>query len=193
MASKIFGSVMRLIGLASDPSGADGDMWYRTDTDQVKARVNSTVETIFPPNVGTSAITSADANTFASAMTWTGTSYSQPATGTEVEGTFIAPRSGSVLFLYGCSSMAMSGSVTGSISFNVRIGAVIGSGTEVLSASDDRCVVIQNTSDHGKTGFNVVTGFTPGDTYNYRMRGRIFSSGTLTVEGGRIAVIPLIA
>ncbi len=49
---------LRLWAPTSDPGTvADGDLWYRSDTDELRARINSVTQVVWPPNSYTDQLT----------------------------------------------------------------------------------------------------------------------------------------
>jgi hypothetical protein len=118
-----------------------------------------------------------------------GTAYTGTRTGAADEAgiTFIAPASGTVILLWHVGqSSAASFALT---SFEVRVGATIGSGTVFLAADDNRQIQVQSTSEISGASFYPITGLTPGTTYNARPMYRV-GSGTATFNRPRIAAIP---
>jgi hypothetical protein len=78
----------------------------------------------------------------------------------------------------------------GIVSFEVREGSSIGSGTVVLAASDDRRLENHNTNQSMAGATVPVTGLTAGASYNARLMHRT-TSGTVTLENRRIIVEPV--
>jgi hypothetical protein len=114
---------------------------------------------------------------------------------------FVAPPSGIVLvmahFVLGLALSANAiRTVNGSI--EVREGAVVGSGTVVLSPSDNisvqaRSAVSGDTAGVGATTHQLLTGLTPGASYNVRTMVRVSTvASTTAVDYYRsLTVIPL--
>jgi hypothetical protein len=103
---------------------------------------------------------------------------------------FVAPTSGIVL-IHNRSWLDNSGATARTLmSFVVRTGSTVGSGTTFLAASDARA--IHNTSaDDIECGATFrVTGLTPGAAYNVRQAGRV-TSGTGESQNREIIVEPV--
>jgi len=124
--------------------------------------------------------------------TTTSTSYTATLTGgTTCSLTFVAPPSGQVMVH---NTVNLSNTLTSGVlmSFEIRAGAVVGSGT-VFQAADD-----QNTNQSSgvagvgnrATVSTPITGLTPGATYNIRQMFRV-SAGTGTYISKRLTVVPL--
>jgi hypothetical protein len=101
---------------------------------------------------------------------------------------FTAPASGRVLVNYNAQG-SNSTSVATSISPVVRQGATVGAGALVSAASDDDCITHQGTVEHRRGASRLVTGLTPGSSYNVRLEHRV-SSGTGTVRRRSVIVSP---
>lgn len=176
----------RLPVVSGNPSGTvDGDMWFNTSTDKPMVSIGST-----PTVIGGGSITMAEGQlSIGTTTTWTSTSIGTGSGGVAGVG-FTAGGSGVALILVTVADMTMSTSTKGFITFELRSGSTSpGSGSVVLSGSEDHSVWIQNTSSHGKTLAKVVTGLTAGQSYNARVLGAIVTSGTLEVRGQRIMVV----
>lgn len=94
---------------------------------------------------------------------------------------FVAPPSGNVSLLYASNLMNLTAGGGASITPWVGTDSVVGSGTQVLAASDINAVRFDATPS---AAFQVkgashirLTGLTPGRDYNLSMRGRRFASG----------------
>jgi hypothetical protein len=129
-----------------------------------------------------------DSGTVASS-TYTGTR-----TGTSnVAGTaFTAPPSGNITVLWSCGIAVTSSFAL--VSFEIRVGSVVGSGT-LWKAADDN-IQIQGTSTTETSGstFYPISGLTPGNVYNIRLMYRTQSSTvTGTFNRPRVQVLPLLA
>lgn len=106
---------------------------------------------------------------------------------------FTAPESGKISVQW-----AAGGSVSAAgfmlISFEIRTGATVGSGTVVWPASDNIQIQYTATSETSGSTFYPVTGLTPGADYNIRLMYRtITSSVTGTINRPRVAVSPMLA
>jgi hypothetical protein len=123
---------------------------------------------------------------------FTATSFTETFTGsnTPASKAFVAPQSGKVL-VHMRSWLDNTGATARTyIGFVIRNGAVIGSGTVFLAASDDRA--IHNTSaediECGATFY--VSGLTAGNSYNIRNAGRV-TSGTGESQNRELIVEPI--
>lgn len=125
-------------------------------------------------------------------LAFTNTAYTQGAT--VVGQSFTAPTSGRVLVLWhGRFENNSTGFIF--VSAAVRTGSTIGSGTSVSGATDESAVNT-NTGTGGfdtriaAAMFRVVTGLTPGNSYNAVTEHRV-TSGNGDVFDRSLAVIPL--
>lgn len=119
------------------------------------------------------------------------TSYTATLTGgTTCSTLFVAPPSGRVRVGLSCRSFT---GATGFIymSFEIRSGAVVGSGTVHTAAADERAVMHQTTIQSLGFGRDLhVSGLTPGSTYNVRTMFRV-STNTGTWADKELSVEPL--
>jgi hypothetical protein len=124
--------------------------------------------------------------------TTTSTSFTPTLTGgTTCSFTFVAPPSG-IIIVHNTTNLSNTLTSGVLMSFEIRIGAVIGSGT-VFQAADD-----QNTNQSSgvagvgnrATVSTPVTGLTAGATYNIRQMFRV-SAGTGTFISKRLTVVPV--
>lgn len=106
---------------------------------------------------------------------------------------FVAPTTGRVTLDYSCNE-GNSTAASVLVAPAVREGGSIGSGTTVLAANDDDAVAILTVAGMnsalvfgGRT--RLVTGLTPGSTYNVRLEHRT-NTGTATVSRRSITVSP---
>lgn len=121
--------------------------------------------------------------------TTTSTSYTATLTGGTTCGVaFIAPPSGLVLVHFS-ASLLNSGANFSIMSFEVRTGGSVGSGTVFLAADDSRIVGYVGTGqlDLGRT--LPVSGLTAGSTYNARQMFRV-TAGTGTFLRKNLTVSP---
>lgn len=119
----------------------------------------------------------------------TSTSTSYTTTDMTTCGTaFIAPASGRVLVHIG-ALLDNNGANTTFLSFEVRQGDVVGSGTVVQAAIDNNSIswLNVNEADFGRSF--VISGLTPGDDYNVRLMHKT-SAGTLTLQYRTVVVEP---
>lgn len=101
---------------------------------------------------------------------------------------FVSPSSGRVLVTIGT---AMDGTVAdtyATMGFQIRTGAVVGSGTIVYAANDTDVVAHQGLSDFSGSRTALVSGLTAGDTYNVQALYKLLS-GTGTAFFARRNVI----
>lgn len=102
---------------------------------------------------------------------------------------FTAPPSGAVkISLYNFLQLETSSTALKAIygSFEVREGGTVGSGTVVLAASVDRSISVRcagaGVQTSNASGLSrLVTGLTPGATYNVRTMGAVSATGGLTL------------
>lgn len=112
--------------------------------------------------------------------------------------TFTAPTSGRVITLWHARFETNTVNVRVLVSVEVRAGAVIGSGT-VVSAASDTSAIESGSNDTSVGGnsrmqapmFRIVSGLTPGDTYNVRTMHRMTSAGNGDIFDRSVAVLPL--
>lgn len=126
--------------------------------------------------------------------TTTAATYTGTRTGTaNVAGcTFIAPNSGNVMVLWGAGvSISAAGFLL--VSFEIRVGGTIGTGTVVQAASDN--IQIQGTATTETSGatFYPITGLGAGVQHNIRLMYRV-NVGTVTgtINRPRVSILPLL-
>jgi hypothetical protein len=126
------------------------------------------------------------------AGTTVSTTYSPTLTGgTTCSGTFIAPASGEVIIHNTAECFNAAANFT-RFAIEVRSGAVIGSGTAMLTAVDDDSGGCSGTNAVRATNSIDVIGLTPGATYNFRQLFRVQSgSNAGTYLRKRVIVCPL--
>lgn len=150
-------------------------------------------------NVATLALTTdkfstGTANTSVQTTTGTTTSGSYTATftgGTAGSMSFTAPQSGKILILNNAQLSNSSGVQTTLLSWELREGSVIGSGTVVTAASDDRALRVEGTSNMQMGDSTLITGLTAGASYNVRQMIRGSGGTTASASRKRIIVIPV--
>lgn len=124
----------------------------------------------------------------------TGTSYA--AFTNSAEGTFTAPATGKVYVTVSARMSLGNTTYYGYTSWELRAGASIGSGSVITAADDNRAIRVGNTVTAGAPIYDqgshryLVTGLTPGDTYNIRTMHK--SSITLTSEFRGLLVEPVL-
>lgn len=124
------------------------------------------------------------------AGTTSSTSYTSTLSGgTACSTTFVAPASGKVTVFISARISDGTGADLARMSFEVREGAVIGSGTVVSTADEPRAVAHTGTSAMQAGNSFPVTGLTPGATYNVQ---QMFGTGggTGTYSYKKLAVYP---
>lgn len=127
----------------------------------------------------------------------TSTSYTATLSGsTTPQKAFVAPPSGKVLIHWSCYMTHSIASGFAHMSFEVRNGASLGAGTVFLAASDTNSVMTR-VSDAGNDDVQfgstkLVTGLTPGNSYNIQGLYKIVVAGTGTYINRRIIVQPVL-
>lgn len=138
-------------------------------------------------------------NTFPTSMddiqntagTTTSAAYVETLTsGTACSGVFTAPLSGKVIVV-SSAQIDNSGAQTSLMSFVIRTGSSIGSGTTFLAASDDDALRNIGTDETQDTYVRLVTGLTAGAIYNIRQAFRGSGGTTATFSRKRLSVIPV--
>jgi hypothetical protein len=127
------------------------------------------------------------------AFTFTGTTFGVTTTGgtyNDCAAVFTAPTTGRVVIHY-CAQMTNSATASTVVSPVVRAGGVIGSGAVVVAASDDEGLTTQNNVERRSGAHLLVSGLTPGATYNVRLEHRVSSGATTgTVRRRSVTVCP---
>jgi hypothetical protein len=170
---------------------AGGVITFASDTNLYRAAADSLKTddkfTAFQFAEITGAVTASD--TQATNGTLTATSYtSSIGAGTACGFTFICPRSGKVKIHYSCEI-----NNTGGYTFftpRVRTGSTIGSGSDVFAASDDSAG-FHNTNIRLGAAVLVISGMTPGTTYNCQLVHRV-TAGTGTVGKKHLGLVPIV-
>lgn len=128
-------------------------------------------------------------NVQAVAGTTTSVSYVATLTsGTTCSTTFVAPSSGKVI-IKNTAEALNSGAGYSRYAIEVRTGAVIGSGTAIITAGDDDSGGNTGTSSVRATCETMLSGLTAGSTYNLRQLFRV-QSGTGTFLRKNVIVSP---
>lgn len=113
--------------------------------------------------------------------------------GTYIEcgGTFVAPYTGKVLISHNAQIRISSGSGSARVAPAVREGAVVGSGSAVLSADDDYSTNVTNTTAHRRHGVTrLLSGLVAGDTYNIRLEHAVSGGATAETLRRSVTVAP---
>lgn len=109
-----------------------------------------------------------------------------------IQGTFVAPPSGKVKVHWDCKMRSASDAAAVLLSsFIIRAGATPGSGTIFRDASDPPAIQHTGTTDQGAGRSRMVSGLTPGATYNAQMVWRRSGSADLIVTGPNIIIDPV--
>lgn len=123
------------------------------------------------------------------------------AAGSPVVGlTFVAPPSGKVHVTVTGLINSATNTVRAELGWELRQGGTIGTGTIVLAASVDRCLATSHAVNTGATAsigashrYPVLTGLTPGDTYNLRTMHRVQpAAGTGNINYRSICTEPVL-
>lgn len=126
--------------------------------------------------------------------TITSTSFTGDRTGTANEAgiAFVAPSSGKVKVHISCGLFNSGAGSFNVASYEVRSGAVIGSGTVVVAADVGRGLQMYGTSETRFGSEFLVEGLSAGASYNARMM-YLTQSGTMSVDRPGIIVTPCLA
>lgn len=104
--------------------------------------------------------------------------------------TFVAPQSGMVM-VHNSAFVENNSTVRSYVSWIIRNGAVIGSGTTFLDGSDEKALSNIGADDISATRTTLVTGLTAGNTYNIRQQFKLSSTGpTGNVLYRELTVVP---
>lgn len=123
--------------------------------------------------------------------TTTSTSYTETLTGgTACSLVFVAPPSGKVI-VHNSSSGRNSTTARVYVSWIIRTGGSVGSGSTFLDAGDNGAITVVGTSEIMVGRANLVTGLTAGNTYNIRQRFRNSSASTGTFDRKELIVAPV--
>ncbi len=125
------------------------------------------------------------------AGTTTSSTYVESLTGgTPCSFAFVAPPSGKVLVL---NSGFVDNSSTGRShqSWIIRTGSTIGSGTTFLNAGDEKSLANLGPDDVTATRTTLVTGLTPGASYNIRQQFKTSSGTTGNFQWKELVVMPV--
>jgi hypothetical protein len=85
---------------------------------------------------------------------------------------FTAPTTGRVRIDFGGNLRNDTAAQFAALSFVVRTGSTVGSGTVFQAASDDKSIVGTGTDPTTSSRQDLVSGLTPGDVYNVRLEHR---------------------
>lgn len=170
-----------------------------TDVPDVPADIKDLAEaveaTLTPVTPVTAKFATGVTVTAAQAASGTTTSTTFTATltgGTTCSTTFVAPPSGRVM-VHNTANLSNSTTSGVLMGFEIRTGAVVGSGTVVVAADDDEANSGSGVASVGRRSTvttPILSGLTPGATYNIRQMFRV-SAGTGTFLSKRITVVPL--
>ena len=124
-----------------------------------------------------------------SAVTTNSLTYTT-AGGTIVGTPFVAPPSGLVMILWE-ASFNTAGSTGCLVSFEVRQGSTVGSGTVVTAADDNRALDTRVSTSMRPANFWRQTGLTPGNSYNVRMIHRSLTGSNSQILRRELTVLPI--
>lgn len=168
-------------GEPSDPA------WFADITEAVNNHENrvSTLES----QIATSTVTVIDPTL----RTTTSTTFTATISGAtpEMGIAFVAPTSGKVLVIWTAGMSNNTPPQISQIGFQIRAGSTVNSGTVFMAADAARSTLTIYSSRHA--GNYMVTGLTPGATYNVTMMHRSFTTGTSGFDNRELTVIPQIA
>lgn len=139
------------------------------------------------------AFTEAVTDVQATSGTTTSTTYTATLTGGTACGVvFVAPTSGKVN-VHNSAFIDNSTTPRSLVTFRIRTGSSIGSGSDVVAALDVNAIGAVNVDDttYGKTV--TVTGLTPGATYNCQQLFKVSSASMGTFQQKQLSVTPLAA
>jgi hypothetical protein len=123
--------------------------------------------------------------------TFTNTTYGVGTTGgtyVECGVVFVAPTTGRVV-IHTSAQIVNSTTAATRVAPVVRTGGTIGSGTVVQAGIDGNAVVVQGTNSIRLGTSVLISGLTPGDTYNVRLEHRV-TTGTGTASLRTVVVDP---
>jgi hypothetical protein len=179
-----FPIISLLNGEVADPA------WFVNITESVNDH-ESRIDTL-ESQVSASSASNVDTTT----RTTASTTYTTTLSPANICGTaFVAPTSGKV-FLAWHAEQANSGAASGAYTAaSIRAGSTVGSGTSFVAASDQNATLfldsVATQFHHAGTNW-LITGLTPGATYNVALEHRA-NAGTGTFQRREVSVIPLIA
>jgi hypothetical protein len=102
---------------------------------------------------------------------------------------FTAPTTGRIMLMIKCGIDNNTAGAFTSMSSVIRDGATIGAGATFLAASDDRAILSFGTDGVYIGHTELVTGLTPGNSYNVRLEHRV-GSGIGSLGSRWVAVAP---
>ncbi|MFI7677866.1 hypothetical protein [Actinophytocola sp. NPDC049390] len=121
----------------------------------------------------------------------TSTTYTATLTGGTACGVaFVAPASGTVL-VHNSSFVDNSTSGRSYMTFRIRTGGTIGSGTDVVAAVDDNAVSVLGADDASFGRAVMVEGLTAGATYNCQQLFKASAGTTATFQWKKLVVQPV--
>jgi len=139
-------------------------------------------------NVGTVGVQHTDSGTV------TSTTFTADRTGTSNEAgiAFVAPNSGKVIVHIKAGLFNSNATPYNVASYEVRTGAVVGSGTVVVAADTGRGLQTYGTTETRFGATFLVTGLTAGSSYNAQLM-YLTQTNTMTVDRPGIIVEPCLA
>lgn len=121
----------------------------------------------------------------------TSTTYTATLTGGTACGTaFVAPPSGKVI-VHNSGFIDNSSTGRSYMTFRIRTGGTVGSGTDVVAAVDDNAVTCLGTDDLTAGRAIHVTGLTPGTTYNCQQLFKASAGTTASFSWKHLIVAPV--
>jgi hypothetical protein len=121
----------------------------------------------------------------------TSTSYTATLTGGTACGVaFVAPASGTVI-VHNSGLIDNSGTLRTYCTFRIRTGGTIGSGTDVVAALDANSIANVGVDDVTEGRSIMVTGLTPGATYNCQQLFKVSAASTGTFVSKHLAIQPV--
>jgi hypothetical protein len=180
MPTPIYG--LRFPGLGDAPHGPDQIQHLAEDVEAtLLTKADKSTNSNVPVEVDEQTLLGSQANTTFAA--------GSPVCGT----TFVAPDSGKVFITVSGEIRGNASNAFARLGYEVRAGSVIGSGTVQTAAADNRSVVAGAVAT-GVTDFRVgasretlVTGLTPGSTYNVRTMHKT-NTGTFNVYSRELLI-----
>jgi hypothetical protein len=119
------------------------------------------------------------------------TTYTPTLTGATAVGfSFVAPASGKVTILW-ASQISVTPAAYGFVSIEIRTGGTVGSGTVIMSPTDDYAMAYNSTLADRRTVHRTISGLTAGATYNLRHQHKCsVGTSTATFVRRNATVIP---
>lgn len=189
---RVFTGVRHIVGpsTGSGATMASGDTWFQTDTGLWLMHDGSTIRPIGEVLLG-QAETVGDED-FAAGTTGSQDFTKDRASAGVVGTSFVAPPSGKVDIRYAAGIRADLADRFGNVSFRVGEDGTLGAGTEIVAPTLDRSLQHAGTLEDQQGRTDLVTGLTPGDTYNVVLMFRV-NVGVGTFSRASVSVDPKLA